>query len=179
MLAKIFPKKELFGMDFTSSAIEILSLLKHRLSYNINGYKFDFCKPDYKLKIKPNSAVFTFAALEQIGNRHKDFIKYLIDNNPDVVIHMEPIVELYDDENLLDYLSKCFHEKRQYLCGLLPYLRKLALDEKLQIDKVKRLNLGNHNHEAYTLIVWHPLKENMDANRCKSRSTYEKGKISV
>ena len=70
-------------------------------------------------------------------------------------MHLEPIVELYDENDLLDYLAKKFHQKRHYLSGLLPYLKELEAEGRIVIDKVQRMHFGNFNHEGYTVLVWH------------------------
>lgn len=155
VLHEMFPDKNLYGFDLTNSAVEILKILREELGYNVTGKTFDFTKPDKSIQIADSSVVFTFAALEQIGEKNQAFIDYLVEQNVDTVVHLEPIVELYDDDNLLDYLAKWFHTKRHYLSGLLPYLEKLQADSKIEIEKIQRMHLGNHNHEAYTLIVWH------------------------
>ena len=159
VLHEMFPDKELYGFDLTNSAVEILKLLREKLGYRVTGKTFDFTKPDKSIKVPENSVVFTFAALEQIGEKNQAFIDYLLEQDVDTVVHLEPIVEVYDDNNLLDYLAKWFHTKRHYLSGLLPYLEQLETDSKIELEKVQRLHLGNHNHEGYTLIVWHPKKD--------------------
>ena len=58
-------------------------------------------KPDYNYKIMPNSGVFTFGALEQLGGKFEKFFNYLIKNRPKIVIHTEPCIELYDHKGQL------------------------------------------------------------------------------
>lgn len=156
MSADTYPDKQFYGMDFTKSAVDIMQILREEMEYPIFGRQFDFTCPDETLQIEESNVVFTFAALEQIGDRYQPFIDYLLKSGAERIVHLEPIVELYDDNVLLDYLAKQFHTKRHYLNGLYPYLRELENKGRITIEKVQRLHLGNHNHEAYTLIVWHP-----------------------
>lgn len=159
MLGDMYPEKQLFGMDFTDSTVKILDLLKEKIGYRIEGRRFDFCNPDNNLQIEKGSVVFTFAALEQIGNRASGFIDYLISQGVERVVHLEPILELYDENNLLDFLAKWFHEKRGYLSGLLPYLQELEGKSLIKIEKIQRCHSGDHNNESHTIIVWSPKKE--------------------
>ena len=64
-------------------------------------------------------------SLEQVSNKFYDFIAFLIKRKPKICIHIEPIVELLDENIFLDYLSKRFHIQRNYLNGLLPFLQIL------------------------------------------------------
>lgn len=157
-LSEIYPEKELNGLDFTENAVEILEILNKEFGYHIHGQRFDFTSPDYDLKIKENSAIFTFAALEQVGRNFSSFLEYLLMQKPEICIHLEPVAELYDEENIVDWCAKKFHRKRHYLDGFLPVLQELAEKGKIKINKIKRLEFGNFNHEGYTLVVWKPCR---------------------
>lgn len=154
-MGEMFPDKHLHGFDLTESGIRILQLLHDNKGVDVDGRTFDFTNPDQSVNLKSNSMVFTSAALEQVGENSKKFIDFLLMNEFKCCVHLEPIVELYDENNLLDYLALTFHNKRHYLRGLLPYLQQLDNNGKIVIDKVQRTHLGNFNHEGYTLIVWH------------------------
>lgn len=158
-LSEMYPEKNLYGLDFTRSGVDILGLLHKKLKKNIRGSRFDFTMPDTSYQIERGGVIFTFAALEQIGEKFDKFVDYLQESDAKLVVHLEPIVELYDENSLFDYLAKRFHQKRGYLSGLLPYLKKLDGEGSIVIEKVQRLHLGNHNHEGYTLIVWSPRRK--------------------
>lgn len=115
---------------------------------------FDFFNP--KGNIEPNSGVYTVAALEQTGIRYKKFVKYLLLKNPCIVLHVEPIEELLDPTNLLDYLSLRYFKKRRYLSGYLTYLRKLQKEGKIKIHTARRSGIGSMFIEGYSIIAWSP-----------------------
>jgi len=73
--SKIFPKKKLFGSDFVNSSIKILKLINKK-NLNIKGYIFDMTKPDKRIRIQKNSAVYTSGAIEQLAGKIEKFIKY-------------------------------------------------------------------------------------------------------
>ncbi len=154
-MGEMFPEKHLHGFDLTESAIRILSVLREKKGLDVTGQTFDFTHPDCTVHLQPNSLVFTSAALEQIGSRCRLFIDFLLEKSFKRCVHLEPIVELYDDNDLLDYLAKAFHQKRHYLSGLFPYLQELEAEGKIVIDKMQRMHFGNFNHEGYTVLVWH------------------------
>lgn len=156
MASKIYADKQYFGYDYTSSSGKVVQYLHKELNYSnlFWGGEFDFTHPNETLSLRKNNVVYTMAALEQIGNRSHAFINYLLQQKAECVVHLEPIVELYDDNKLLDYLAKRFHMKRHYLSGLYPYLKELEKNDRIVIEKVKRCYFGDCNHEPYTLIVW-------------------------
>ena len=125
---------------------------------NIKGYNFDFFKPNKKIKIADNSAIYTVAALEQIGSNYKAFVSYLLKNKPDICVHVEPIAELLDENRLIDNLSIKYFRKRNYLNGYLDYLKGLEKHGEIKIIEAKRPYIGSLFIEGYSIIVWSPLK---------------------
>lgn len=169
-MGRMFPQKHLHGFDLTESAISILSVLREKMGVDVTGQTFDFTKSECSVQLQPNSLVFTSAALEQIGDRCRLFVDFLLEKDFKRCVHLEPIVELYDENDLLDYLAKTFHQKRHYLSGLLPYLQELEAVGKIVIDKVQRTHFGNFNHEGYTVLVWHKVSgESGSCQRKKDR----------
>ena len=118
--------------------------------------RFDFFDPAPELKLEPDSVVFTFCALEQVGARFNTFIDWLVTQRPRMVIHMEPVEEFYDDQNLFDYMALKYHRHRGYLTGLQPHIASLAAAGEAVIHHQRRLGLGSLFHEGFNLLVWSP-----------------------
>ncbi len=154
--SEVSPKMKLVGLDWANSSIEIMNSLKKKLNINISAKRFDLFDPDKKYLLDKDSAVLTIGTLEQLGGNFKPFINYLLKNKPKVCIHMETLYELYDQNNLLDYLAVKYLEQRNYLKGFLPFLKKLEAEKRIKILEVKR-TFGSFYHEGYTYIVWKPL----------------------
>ncbi len=154
--SKIFPKMKLIGLDWANSSLDIINALKKKLNINIFGKRFDLFNPDKNYQLDNGSAILTIGTLEQLGKNFKPFINYLLKNKPKVCIHMETLYELYDQDNLLDYLAIKYLEQRSYLRGFLPYLKNLEAEKKIKIFEVRR-TFGSFYHEGYTYIVWKPL----------------------
>lgn len=153
-LAKMYPDKKLYGMDLTYASGKIIKLLKEKFGYNIEGKQFDFTKPDYSIEIKENSCIYTFSALEQTYDLWKPFLDFILVKKPKLCIHLEPIEEFYDDDNLLDYLASEFHKKRHYLKGFFTRLKELERDGIIEIIEQRRLFYGSCNDEGSGFIVW-------------------------
>lgn len=154
---EINPSANLFGLDWAKSSQKILQQMADSgLVKNIKGYNFDFFNPDKKIKLADSSAVYTVAALEQVGSNYKAFVSYLLKNKPAICIHIEPIAELLDESRLIDNLSIKYFRKRNYLHGYLDYLRKLEKEGKLKIIEAKRTYIGSLFIEGYSIIAWRP-----------------------
>lgn len=70
---------------------------------------------------------------------------------------MEPLLDLYDETNLVDALAIRYHRKREYLFGFLPHLKNLAALGKIEIMEIRRLYFGSLYHEGYSYVAWRPL----------------------
>ncbi len=157
ILAKLFPEKELHGLDWVVASRKIVNKLAQRYGYNMKGHLFDMFSPDEKLNFKANSAVLTMGGLEQLGENYKKFLRYLLQKKPLVYIHMEPFIELYNQDSLFDYLAIKFHKKRRYLGNYLASLKKLEAKNKIKIIKINRVSLGSLYQEGYSFVVWKPI----------------------
>ncbi len=157
-LREVNPSANLFGLDWAKSSQKIIKQMADSgLVKNIKGYNFDFFKPDKKIKLGENSAVYTVASLEQVGSKYKEFVSYLLKNKPTICINIEPIAELLDGNRLIDNLSIRYFRKRNYLNGYLDYLRKLEKESKIKIIHTQRTYIGSLFVEGYSIIVWKPL----------------------
>jgi hypothetical protein len=153
-MSDIFKKKNLFGSDFVSPSVKILKLIAQKKKIRMKAFLFDMSKPNKKIKLLKNSAVYTSGALEQLSGNIKKFIDYTISQNPKIVVHVEPSIDFYNKNNLNDYLGKAFQSKRKYTSNLLTYLKKLERDKKIKIIKLLRSPFGSIMIEGYSLIVW-------------------------
>ena len=149
-------KWNLHGSDWTNASQELIKEINKTLDLNIDGFNFNFFEPDYSINMSNSSAIYTVAALEQIGSNYEAFVEFILDKKPSICIHMEPIDELLDETKLMDYLSIKYFRKRNYLQKFLPYLEQLEKDNKIEIIKKQRIYNGSFFIEGHSLIVWKP-----------------------
>ena len=154
-LAELFPDKAIRGADWTDSSRQILSLLREHHGYDISGDVFDMLAPDDTYQLESNSAVFTIGTMEQLGQEFEPFLQYLLSESPRVCINVETVYELYDQENLFDYVAGSYLCKRGYLRGYLPRLRELEHLGKIRILQARR-TFGSLYHDGYSFVVWEP-----------------------
>jgi hypothetical protein len=137
-----FKLKKLHGSDWTVTSQNLIVEVNKKFNTSINGFNFNFFKPNYNINIPENSGIYTVAALEQVGEDYEQFIEFLLFKKPKLCIHFEPIDELLDSNNLIDKLSVCYSRKRNYLRNFLPYLEKLEQQGKIEIIKKITLKGG-------------------------------------
>lgn len=149
---------DIWGLDWAHSSQEIIKKISKEKSDNkLFAHNFDFFDPDISFKLNKKSAIFTVAALEQIGDNYQPYIEYLLENRPEICIHIEPIAELLDSDNLVDYLSIQYFKKRNYLNGYLSKLQELEKMGKIKIHKSQRSFIGSLYVDGYSIIVWSPV----------------------
>ena len=139
--------------------MKIIKLLAEHRRLKITAGFFDFFYPDRNLKIKENSAVFTRAALEQVGPDFEPFLYFLLEQSPSICVHSEPILEFYDPENPVDQLAIKYHVRRNYLKGFFGHLLLLRDRGKIEFVKTQRVLFGSLLLEPYSYIVWKPSKK--------------------
>ncbi len=158
IMNNLFPEKQITGLDWAESSVAIANTLGQSLNAKISGRSFDYFNPDYSLNIQPDSLVITLNSLEQLGSGHEAFLDFLLDKKPALCINSEPILELYDDNDLFDYLAIRYHKARNYLSGYYTALLRLEAAGRIRIVKTHRIPFGNLFHEGYSLIIWRVLR---------------------
>ena len=144
----------IFGLDWAKSSQLIIQLLAKHRGWNITGHNFDFFQPDDQLPIKENSVVYTFGALEQIGDRYGEFLEFLLRGKPALCINIECISEFYDEAELPDYLALRYHKVKNYLNGYLVRLRELASAGCIDIIVEHHQQFGNIYDDSHSYVVW-------------------------
>lgn len=152
--AGLHPAKDYHGLDWAPASQQIIEALSKTRSIRLSGRRFDMFFPDEQCIIKPNSAIVTFGAMEQLGLEYEPFLNFLLRASPRICINVEPIYELYDQDVLFDYLAARWSEKRGYLRGYLTRLKELD-GSVLRIRKIQK-NIGSLYHDGWTTVVWSP-----------------------
>jgi len=156
-LARMFPNKHLTGVDFVEPAVKLAQEISAHYNFNISSRMFDMTHPDHKMTIKDNSCVLTFGVIEQLGGKFHDFIDYVIRQGPGLCIHIEALIELYDENNLADYLVIKFLRQRGYSQEFLTFLQTLEKKSLIEIVKIHRPQIGSLYLEGYNYIIWRPI----------------------
>lgn len=155
LLSEIFPEKELIGCDWTKTSQVILSHLAKVEGIKLRGENYDMLEGNPIPELPKDSAILTIHAMEQLGQRFGPFLARLCESGAKRIVHLEPIIEFYDPDNLYDKLACDYTLKRNYLNGFLTELRRLEAEGKLEIIAAFRPEIGGVFHES-SIVVWEP-----------------------
>jgi hypothetical protein len=153
-LAKMNPKINCIGSDFVEPSVKLVNLIAKKTGLKLSACEFDMLNPNPGYRVGENAAFFTFGSLEQLGGKVENFLDFVLSKSPKIIVHIEPVAELYDDTLLADDLALRFQRKRGYTEGLLSKLEHLQSKRKISLETVRRLNFGSLMMEGYNLIVW-------------------------
>ena len=155
-LASALPEHKYVGLDWAESSQKTIEKFATEQGYeNVRGENFNYFSPNYNFDCS-GALVYTVASLEQIGDKFKPFVDYLLAQKPAVVVNFEPMSEFLDSGSYLDALTIEYFEKRGYLKGYFNYLRQLESEDKIEIIHSKRIGYGSEFVEGHSLVVWRP-----------------------
>lgn len=156
-LARLYPDAKLYGYDWTQASVDIQAELARAFGWSVSGRRFDFFNPDRSVSLAPGSAVYTIGALEQVHDKFGPFLDFLLSNKPALVVNVECLEELYDPDDLVDYLALLYHRRRRYLSGYLGRLRELEADGRIEIIRTHHHLFGNIYNDTLSYVIWRPL----------------------
>jgi len=156
---EINPTAKLYSMEWTASGVELINCVAKNINdQNLSGIVFDNFNPNYNVRLDSNASIFTFASLEQMGDKTDDLIKYWTDNKAAVIVNIEPMAEPLDDNELLQYLSSQYFKKRGYLKNYINKLKTLEEEGEIIIHDIIRTGVGSLFIEGYSIIAWSPIR---------------------
>lgn len=143
-LSKMFPSMRRYAFDWSPAAVKLNSV------HATTGV-FDMTNPRAlpELNDEKNLAILTSGALEQVGCNYKNFLSTLQSLKAKIYIHIEPIIELYNNDKLFDYLAIQYHKRRDYLGT---FMTDVAKDNTVVYHK--RTGFGNIYNEGYSVLIW-------------------------
>jgi hypothetical protein len=154
---EVNPLARVHGLDWAESSQKAINDINRIYKQNFGCHNFDFFNVDENYTLGQKSGVYTFAALEQVGGSHEPFLKYLISQEPEICVHIEPIAEMLSPEsNFVDFLSTEYFSKRNYLDGFIKTLKNLESQNKIEIIKQQRSYIGSMFVDGYSIVVWRP-----------------------
>lgn len=157
-ISSIFPDKHFIGLDRSPASASMVSYLGEMLNLDIVGGVWDMERPSDTsfMWSLGNAAVLTVNALEQLGTGWEPFFDYLVESGPGIIVHIEPIIEWYDPENLFDVVAIHGHRSSRYLNGYVRRVMELEQKGRAEIIKAKRTHMGPRNQDSYGVLVWRP-----------------------
>jgi len=155
LLSELFPDARIVGLEWVSPGVQLANELGQATGRRIEGCRFDMRQPDRTFRLEPGAAVVTVHALEQLGADHGALLDWLLDAEPSLVLHYEPILEFYDGASLLDYLALWYSERRRYLTGFWTAIAARRDAGEIEVLDARRPGLGGVYHEM-SVVAWRP-----------------------
>lgn len=154
-LSETLPKANIVGLDWVQSSCKLVEAIGRR--YPRVGFRnFNFFEIE-PFSLGAASGVCTITALEQVGGEFGPFLEFLVNARPQVVVHIEPIEEMYDTTTLFGYIGRAYHRKRRYLSGFLGELERLESAGRIRIVRRHHTGFGIQRHDPFSLVAWHPI----------------------
>ena len=153
LINEILQDKNFILSDISVTSLKIIEELKRKLNRNNLTYSNIDIEQDIDLQLPDNTAVITTSVLEQIGDNYKNFINFILKEKPQIVINIEPIVELLDSKGKFDNVMNLYCEKRKYLIGYLTELEKLERQKRIKIVMKKRTMVSGTFIEN-SVLIW-------------------------
>lgn len=149
---------ELTSLEWAQTGVDLINEVSRDLGdKKIKGQIFNNFVPDASFELSEGAGIYTFAALEQLGADTDALIDYWISQNPNLIVNIEPISELLDQNDLLQFLSVKYFEKRNYLAGYLSKLEERERNGKIVIHDKYRTGIGSRFIEGYSVVAWSPV----------------------
>ena len=158
LLQQMFPGKEFVGADWAKSSQKIISEIARVTNSKLVGQNLNmFTMEGWEaLRLDSSTAILSVHALEQLGDKFHSVTDALINAKPQLCVHIEPLIEHYDETNEFDQLAVAYHRKRNYLNGWLNYMQHKGESGVINVLMNTRLGFGGVYHEAYSVFVWQP-----------------------
>lgn len=142
------------GFDGSFEGIDLARRLNAQFHLDIDFTVLDLCRSDARPAC---DVIFTHFAMEMLKSHTESVLEFFASLRPSVVIHVEPVVELYRPFCFnRDYFSRRRIAQKDHQDRLLSSLKKMEAGGRVTLREARRLGMGsNPLHEA-SLIVWSP-----------------------
>jgi len=151
------PEKKLHGFDWAEASVNLVNKIAEVHGFQMKGRRFDMFHPDRSVDFASSNAVITMGALEQLGSDYHAFVDYLLEKSPQICVNIEPLVELYDEGVLEDFLAIMHHRKRNLLGNYLTTLKEYQDKGLVRILRTARVPFGGALEEGWSYVVWQPV----------------------
>ena len=157
LLAERFPRTSLIGADWAPVCVDILTQMAQETGKEIRGEVFNMLTATGWVPTEQNCAFLTVHAMEQLDAAWQPFCSFVMKHKPRVCLHIEPLLEHYDEKSAFDDRARQYHLKRGYLRGFLPHVLATCSEGKAELLASRRVAFGGLYHEAYSILAWRPL----------------------
>jgi hypothetical protein len=155
--SSLLPGIKLFGYDWSLNSVHLQNAFAEKASIPLVAQRLDLFHPEsFEILSNPSeSALLTVGTIEQLGTNYAPVLNQILKSGFGVVVHIETTYELYNPENIVDFLSIKYLEKGNWARGYFAQLDTLQKSGEIEILEQGR-TFGSFYHEGYTVTVWRP-----------------------
>ena len=150
-------KKPLFGFELSANGCKTMDLLSKFLDLNLTTGYCDLENMNIDSNMVPEgSIIFTSYSLHYTSNLSIKLIDRINRLKPKVVIHFEPIYELFSENTIHNLMCRKYFEANDYTKNILSVLNKAEESKKINLKVIKPNILGSNPLLPISVITWEP-----------------------
>ena len=151
-----FINNKFIAGELTHQGQGLIKNLASNMDLNMNVGYCDILNGDYsELKIPHKSIIFSSYAAQIIPDFKKFIYKKILDLNPSIIIHFEPIYESLSSNNIYELMCRKYIEINNYNTNLLETIKSLEMDKLLSFTIQKNV-LGSNPFLPVSIIECKP-----------------------
>ena len=151
-------KKPLFGFELTANGCSTMDLIAKHTDLNLTTGFCDFENENIGIKDLPKrSIIFTSYSLHYLPELTIRLIKNIRQLKPLIVIHFEPIYQLYENKTLHHEMCKKYFELNDYTKNILSIIKEAGEKKFIAIRKIEPNIFGSNPFMPISVIEWKPL----------------------
>ncbi len=148
-----YNKLPLYAGEFTENGCNVIRLLSKRMNKKIEVGHCDLKEQIIDgIKVPKNSIIFTSYAAHYIENFKSNFIDFILELDPLIVINFEPCYENHSDSKY-GSLCKRYIELNGYNLNLITVLKKANLNRKIHLDISDNI-IGSNPFLPISILKW-------------------------
>ncbi len=145
----------LVAAEYTASGAKLIKSVAQSSGIKVNVGRCDFRNASVDPLLVPEGAViFTSYAAHYVPSYTGQFIKYLTDMKPKVVIHFEPFYEHYAMDNIHGLMCRRYVEVNDYTQNLGTVLSEGGRAGLVQIINTQRNVFGDNPFLPISIVEW-------------------------
>ena len=159
---KGFERLPLYAAEYTENGCELISILADSLDKNVSVGYCDFRKLKIRdIDIPENAIVFTSLATMYVPELSDDFIAFLADLKPLVVIHFEPCYEHHTLSKVHGLLCRRYIELNDYNRNLISIINRSIKNKEITAQSRQNI-IGTNPLLPISVIEWTPISKKLN-----------------
>lgn len=147
---------DLIALEYTNSGCDLINLIGKKTSKDIKVSHCDFNTFDFgEVQIPENAIIFTSYAIHYVPKLRNDFVRFLCNFKPKVVVHFEPCYEYFDLTSIHGLMCRRYMELNDYTKNIASSIEAGCKELNINIRIQKNVH-GTNPFLPFSVIEWAP-----------------------